>query len=452
MSRASLWTDLSCEDTDKTRVYLGRSKASPIDLCLSRVDGLSPHDPFLTLVPDAIRQLRSVVIFATPRYLQDITDHLSHPTPLLERLSVDTEHEFKPVDKPILAPALFDGDLSSLCVLHLQSVRTELPWRNMVNLTSFTLGRIEVSVRHLLDFFESASRLRVIELDSATPTSGAQNGRSVSLDCLKKMGIDGGEPPSLLLDHLLIPTGAKLAIRSPFRGSPVEANLPRSLGNLKNLSNFTKIDILLDELFVRMQFTGPNGGVLLESLTDRVDITSVVLESLAQFDTSDTRWLEISCANPPSRDLSYRVLLPMKNLHTFTLIQYTYPHAFVDALHPSLNPAGVVVCPKLEELAITLLDGVGLDTKSMIAMAAARASRGAKLRTVRISDGWSELRPRGVLELRKHVLRVEYGPGVCMAQRSDDEEVSDDSDGASDDSEGASDGGDDGSDDGDEEE
>ena len=440
MSCASLWTDFSCKDMDKTRVYLERSKTSQIDLRLSRMGSLSPYDPFLKLVPGAIARVRSLITFIPPKYLEDVTNHLSCPTPLLKRLDVgigiahdEPEPWRRLTPAPTLAPTLFGGYLSSLRVLCLQSVRTELPWRNMVNLTSFTLGHMlsdVVSIKCLLDFFESAPHLRTVELRSATPTSGAQNGRLVSLACLDKMEIYGSEPPSLLLDHLLIPAGAKLATMSSFRGPPVEVNLPRSLDNLRNLSNFTKIGIHVDDVVSRMQFTGPNGEVLLESMATVVDITSLVLESLSRFDTSNTQWLRIFCSNPPSRDSPYRTLLPMENLRTLTLVQYTYPDTFIHALHPGLNHSSdVVVCPKLEELAITPLAETVFDTKSMIVMAAARASRGAKLRTVRIACSRGDLRPRDVLELRKHVLHVEFGGD----QRSDDsDEVSDGSDGVGD--------------------
>ena len=86
----------------------------------------------------------------------------------------------------------------------------------MVNLTSFTLGYMlpgEVSAKNLLDFFESAPRLRTINLLSATPTSSARNGRLVSLAYLERMVIIRGGSSSFLLSHLLIPVGAKLATK-----------------------------------------------------------------------------------------------------------------------------------------------------------------------------------------------------------------------------------------------
>lgn len=72
-----------------------------------------------------------------------------------------------------------------------------------------------------------------------------------------------------------------------------------------------------------------------------------------------------------------------------------------------------MICPKLEELELDIdIDEEDLDIWSMIEMTEARASRGAKLRTVRIFD--RNVRPRihpaDVLELGIHVWNVEYCP------------------------------------------
>ena len=103
---------------------------------------------------------------ATKGVLQDaVMPHLSHPTPFLEKLDLLCGHH----EEPRVTSTIFDRDLSSLHEVRLEHVRTELPWRNMVNLTSFTLGYIPVGdFGQLLDFFESAPRFRDIELLYAT--------------------------------------------------------------------------------------------------------------------------------------------------------------------------------------------------------------------------------------------------------------------------------------------
>ena len=437
VSRSSLWTDFYCENAEKTRVYLERSKSSPINLWLYREGGLSPRDPFLKLVPNTVGRLRSLTIETTPEDLQGITSHLSRPALLLEKLDINIECGLGLQHSPVLAPTLLGGNLTSLCELRLQAVRTELPWRNMDNLTSFTLGYMlpgVISANHLLDFFESAPHLRIIELFSATPTSGARNGRLVSLAYLKRMNIIRGGPSSFLLNHLLIPIGAKLATKSAFRGPMIEDQLPGSLDNLRNLPNFTEVHLYVDEFRSRMRLAGPNGEVLVEYVATRFDITSLVLESLARFDTSKTQRLEISRTSPPSRDRPYQTLLPMRNLRTLKLTQCRNPRAFIHALHPGLNSLDVVVCPKLEELVFILCaDREDFDTKAVIAMGIARASRGAKLRTVRIVERRGRVDPKDVVELRKHALHVEYGPGDGAVYGESDE----DSDGSDEDNDGS---------------
>lgn len=72
-----------------------------------------------------------------------------------------------------------------------------------------------------------------------------------------------------------------------------------------------------------------------------------------------------------------------------------------------MSPSGVVVCPKLEELVIEIyLER--FDIKDVIGIAAARAIRGMKLKSVRIINSSRTTYPQvDVLELKKHVLNVE---------------------------------------------
>ena len=407
-------------NSDKTRVYLERSNFSPIKLRLDERGGLSPHNPFLQIVPHATGRLKSLIINGTSGNLQDITPHLFRPAPLLEYLSISSHTPGLQHD-PTLTTALFNGDIPSLRELSLQCVQTELPWRNMVNLTSFELRgtmSYEVTVRQFLDFFESAPRLQKIELINATPTSGAQNGRLVSLASLKWIDIVGDDPPSLLLDHLIIPIGAKLTTLGTSSGPLTENLLPRSLDNLRNLSDFTDIHLYIDEEDPDIRFSGPNGQVRV-FMPPQDNATCLVLESLARFDTSKTERIQIEYGYSPSSDPLYRALLPMKHLRTLTLSRCTSPDIFIHALDPIMR-LGDVICPRLEDLVLVLHPDVEtLDIKKVIEMAAGRASRGAKLKSVRIvsqdESMWID-----ALELRKHVSHVECGPGDGVADGDTD--------------------------------
>jgi hypothetical protein len=413
-SRPSLWTDLGCVDEDKTRVYLERSKSLPIDLSLYPDHRLAPHRCFSEIIPHAIGRLRSLTIDGTLECLQEITAHLSRSAPLLEKLHIRGGRNYEPHWDAVVTPTLFNGDLSSLRELCLESVHTKLPWRNMTNLTSFNLFCVSspgVSVKKLLDFFAGAPHLRKINLHFTIQTSIAQNGRLVSLAYLKKMKITGGggRSASSLLNHLLVPAGARLTIGVDL--SQIKDHPPKFLENLRNLPDFTTIQ-LSGGVSSHIQFSGPNGQVKMIPSTYQVDKTGSVLESLGQFDTSRVEELTIDRGNSQSSDLPCRALLPMKHLHTLTLRHCASSHIFVHALHPNMSSSGVVVCPKLEGLVI-VLDGMPIDMTSVIGVVAARASRGAKLKFIRII-GRKSVRTE-VLELKKHVPHVEYGPEVDEA-------------------------------------
>ena len=416
-SRSSLWTNFNCENIDKTRVYLERSKSSPINVFLERSEGLYYCDPFLQIVPHAIPRLKSLVIEGSPKSLPGITTQLSLPAPLLETLKIEARGGYGQPPYVAINPTLFGGELPSLRVLHLRCIRTELPWRNMANLTSFTLDNVfrlsSGEVSQFLDFFESAPRLRKIHLKSATPTSRAEDGRLVSLACLKKMAIIGGQP-SLLLDHLLIPVGTELRMRVDVVSSRLEGHFPRSLDNLRNLPDFTDIRLYFDRGYSNIRFTGPNGRISVVPPMQQFDSTSLLLEYLAEFDTATTERLTIITGNPPTTDTVHYALLPMTNLRTLTLSRCKNLSTFIHTLHPGPTSSITVVCPKLEELVLDRCVNGKLDVHGVVTMAAMRTSRGAKLRSIRIVSKDKSVQA-DALELKKHVLHVECGPEGAIA-------------------------------------
>ena len=97
----------------------------------------------------------------------------------------------------------------------------------------------------------------------------------------------------------------------------------------------------------------------------------------------------------------------MNDLRTLTLSYCETPHVLVHALYPSISPSRVVVCPKLEELAIENWRTPNIG--NVAGMAAERKSRGASLKLVRIVSH-AKYVEADVLELKKHILHVEYGP------------------------------------------
>jgi hypothetical protein len=88
ISCSSLWSSLDCASVDRTRVYLERSKTSPLDICLG--EGRAPflQDAFLLTVPHRDR-LKSLSITASSNDLVELTKHFLHcRAPLLEKLRI----------------------------------------------------------------------------------------------------------------------------------------------------------------------------------------------------------------------------------------------------------------------------------------------------------------------------------------------------------------------------
>jgi len=402
-SRLSLWADLDCVNADKTRVYLERSKSFPITLALYRNYNPPPHDSFFQITPHAIGRLKSLSVWGTLENLQGITDHLSHPAPLLDYMSIIGRCKPEQEGTPTLTSAILGGDISSLRKLCLEYVRTELPWRNMDNLTSLRLVYTSlVSTSQLLDFFEGAPNLRKVTLHFETPISGTQSGRLVSLAHLKKMTIDG-DPSCVLLNHLLIPVGARLVTEVDLPSPPIKDHPPRFLDNLRNLPNFTTIEIFA-ALVPSIQLIGPNGEVLMCPAEEDIPL---LLGFLALFDTTKTERLKIDFDDSPSGYPPYHTLLPMKDLRTLELYQCVSLRNFISDLDPSMNSSGVVICPKLEKLVIGHCGT--LDINDVIRMVAARESGGAKLNSVQIitySEGTTYVPPI-VLELGEYISHLE---------------------------------------------
>ena len=226
-----------------------------------------------------------------------------------------------------------------------------------------------------------------------------------------------GSHPSRLLNHLLVPVDAKLTIWGDSFQHIAERHLPRSLNNLRNISNITKVHFhVADHAYIKL--SGPSGKL---SMVSGPNAARSGLESLDWLDTSKVEWLEVASNDPLTRP-SNRGLIPLKNLRALTLSRCINPYTFMAALSPNTDTSGAVPCPKLEEIVlVSRTDAEDIDIKSMTKIAAARALGGAKLRTVRIVGVTDKLNIGDVLDLRNHVSNVECGPVVDVAESDSDE-------------------------------
>ena len=297
ISRPSLWTRLDCTNDEKTRTYIERSKSSPLKVYLWRKEGYIPFlgFAFLVLALPHFSRLGSLTLCGPSNELVGLVGRrFNRPAPFLEKLKIRFFG-----DPHSIEPAIFDRNLPSLQELRLSGIITSLPWGNLANLTTFDFRDVpsdSISTTQLLDFFERAPFLRHCNIrlwNTLATTSNAPPGRVVSLPRLKDLDIKAQPIHSILLNHLLIPSGTSLVQEFGFSGtgSPIPGHLPKTLNNLENLSHITAINLSCKS-GLALRLNGPSGGLYVlghqTGTNTSVTVTNrQILRSLAHFAISE---------------------------------------------------------------------------------------------------------------------------------------------------------------------
>ena len=417
-SHPLLWSYLQCRDIEKTRTYVERSKAAPLEICLEDSPTSSFTREALLLVVPHISRLKYLTILS--RDLPGVISYFFCRAPLLEGLNIGLGPSFS---TSVLSSGFLDGDLSSLRELSLARVITYLPWKNLSNLTTFDLRHIpadQITVTQLLNFFENAPLLHTITLEDSIPdASDVPPGQIVSLLRLKNLEITAQPAHSILLDHLSIPSGALVVLEFQFSGDTpiIPGYLPRPTENIKTLTCVTTISLLFNAAEKFLRLDGPEGGIYVFGHRDiggnapphAVDCQ--ILRSLDQSILSTTKRLAISKLRLPilraNKSQAFQTLSSMNDLRTLTLNKcQNLP--FILALNPTRTPSNLVVCPKLEELALYVKGRDSFHITDMLSMVEERARRDAKLSSITIV-GLGDLLPREeVSRLREYVAHVDY--------------------------------------------
>jgi len=412
-SHSSLWTHLDCKNTEKTRVYIERSRSQPLDISLMQSETISYCNYALLMTIPYINRLSSVTICAPKDTLSSLFDHFPFSALSLKELNV--EHPYLHIRGPIIPSTIFPDRISPLRKLSLYCTATDLPWRNLSNLTVFELTRgrerlYSPSVGQLLDFFESTPLLRKVALlDGSIPDySTVPPGPAIPLLNLEKLTIDPLPAHSTFFDRLSIPKSASLDLRFSF--SYDSPPIPVCLTNFSSLYIAT-INLSVGEVLqMRMRLNRP-GGVLCMRNVQQARGTSSLSQSLGKFDFSETRRLSVTANRSSSYDQThiFHTLGLMNNLRTLALNEVDN-NPFIHALNPEANESHTILCPELEELVIYIKTQYYLNTDHLSETVQKRAMRSSKLSSITIIDlreGYQSHK-QAILALRKYVSRVEY--------------------------------------------
>ena len=417
-SRSSLWTHLDCRSTEKTRVYIERSRSHPLEISLTRSKCISYCNDALLIAVPHIGRLGSLTISVPSNTLSHLFVYFPFPAPFLKELKIDLDIPSNHTGPdPVIPSTIFPDHLSPLHKLSLSGVVTDLPWRNLSNLTVFEFRHVPHTVDplfmgQLLDFLESAPLLRKISLRDSIPNSfTVPPGRAISLLDLEKLIVHGLPAHSTFLNHLHIPTGASLDLRFSFSaGGPlIPVCLPNNFGN----HNITTINLLVNTPpWTRMRLDGPSGELRACGNLRQWDNGSF-FRSLARIDLSRTRKLSVAVGDSaPWKKFEdspiFQTLLLTKGLHTLTLVNVdNLP--FICALNPGLNESHITLCPELKELVIYIIEHDRFLPERLMAMASERAKRFSKLQSITIINLGGHDHPREeVFSLREYISRVEY--------------------------------------------
>lgn len=424
ISCASLWTRLDFANVNKTRTYVERSKSLPLEIFIIDSNGKTYSKDAFQLAAPHVKRFKSLTIGRTSESLRNFTTCLPFLPPLLEELILD----FTCNPAPSISFGPLNENLPSLRTLKLAGILTNLPWKNLRNLTTFELRypkSSNMTVTRLLDFLENAPHLRNIMLQhSIPPQRKASPSRVVHLRNLINLTIIADQGNANFLNHLSIPELVSLTLEFGFSrtNSPLPKLLPEAK-SLENLFRFTTVNLLFarNEKFLRLVgpggelcilgHWGPEGG----AAPSFVDLDGRILHSLPNcFSLHTTQRLtvtEYTAPTPGETDLNRspvtRTLIRMANLRALQLIQCNNL-VFIFALNPNSNSSRVVPCPNLEELVLYVEARDAFNIPQLMNTVKERALRGAKLRSVTIV-GLRDLVPgKEVFKLREHVPHVEY--------------------------------------------
>lgn len=399
------WTYLSCVNEEQTRAYLERTGTSALHLVLgtsgswgpfiqpSWTDALDPSGAaLLRLLPETLPRAKSLTILLPHKDMEVIMGQpcLLLPVPLLQSLSLSVSwgsHEVQ------LNPEHFNGDLSQLRSLSLYRILTDLPWREMVHLTSLSLcytAPQNLTATQLLDFLNSAPNLEEVNLHNLLPTADANHNRQVKLRALKCLKISGDVPASILLNHFQIPNGAELIIKGRPSRSVLGELLPTSLQHLRNITGFTRIHLTAtwDQWVAKCE--GPNGAITVDVAFPEVRCTTLMLDYIVALDNRAVERLEAVTEEAVedgdmrlSDEHVHRLLAPMVNLRTLALALCWHSGPFVRVLGLRHNEAAV--CPRLEELTLDCWPSSPAFAE-LLEVAEARALGGAQVGTVKLRE------------------------------------------------------------------
>ena len=318
----SLWTTLDGKGLEKSRAWVKRSGALPIQL-------LVPGSPdpevleFLVLYSHRLKVMHLPRLEARDRSL--FTDNhipnLLRPAPLLRHISVELHGLRAP---NFGTPVSMAGEFPSLETLHIYGLSMSITDLRIPNLRNL---RLNGALKSLLDLLELSPLLECFTFElNPLQDEPVTTRRKVSLEHVKRAVFlcEGFK----VLQHLLLPTSNAITIEIPSHHidniTNDYAQLLSVLDGLQISRQVLSMDFYLEypSMARSTSLEGPNGTLHL--LTDDIDdpITfTTLLRLLAQRSTKSIRKLRIPALFPIHFDLVGDFLKSLESLCSISMDQ-----------------------------------------------------------------------------------------------------------------------------------
>ena len=433
LSEPSLWKriDFSTSRSKQAKGFIGRSGEQLLDIyqLIEREDDV---EPFLPITLSNIHRLRWLEVTSSHPYTERVLKRFTRSAPELKHLSI--MHDLNDADGDTeFRNATFGGRLPKLASLSLFHLRADFRAFNFPSLTEFRFTtRTKTSVGDLTSFFERCPLLEFIQIHffyaPQLPTAPPQ--KRVRLAALKELRLDQTASSCGLIDHLILPKCAEMALKGEFtgeifdnHGSPAARIHPSSIDHLP-VTRGIKIAVAMPNSCI---LRGPNGCLKLWCFKgNRDNFNADFFTSLSPISVSEIRELLVGISvehyhgnhrRPWEQAVAhvrsaFGVLAKVEDL---TIVSCkTEP--FFAALGGTKD--GAILLPGLRRL--TIYVGWGdLDTSALIRCAKARFESSRPLKEVAIV---SEDEPEGcvireVESLRGLVGELNYRVGAAPELR-----------------------------------
>ena len=424
LSSPRLWSHLDFSNEERTLVFLERSKSTPLNVDLTKIDRASE------VVRESLNKITTRVTTLGAAHDSFLYELLTQPMPILEGLEISDSYAKLPLKEPTHLPSL-----TSLVISCFEFPQFHVPLLTSFHLTHVSTSRSmerKLTAGSLLDFFRNCPLLEVVLITCHILETHPDSDEVVSLPFLRsfthKSPRDGYQ--LFLFNQLSLPSTCRVVLvidvtmHDPHPWIPGLPTLgdPPFLPDIKTVKITARPhgrSVYKESLTFKVELTdSTRGAISFDRISYHPHLLSTSLHDgfLYIFGSIELDSVETLCFDrfplvPDERPRTSagpitRALGKFRNLKTLILVGFNVI-LFLDAFDPSSCPPidTLVVSPRRDSETGSLSDDIIRNRLEEFALS--RKKAGSPLQTLTIVYPFAELRPSKLEWLKRCVRRVE---------------------------------------------